>query len=333
MYIPPVNHTSIIFNRNSESITHFRISSSDDYVFVPQAANIEILKELRKILLTDKIKDDGQISIRDKYISLFDIQPLIADQKQKFENTKNFFETKLVNRLEKIYNNYRVIIHDFNYEKKELRIGFTTSNSYMNCSTIRFSKNGENLYLIDSETIYGDDVFKECKDILSGLYDALMNFYDFKTQNNYRIQMINSNLNTNISYHGVCIERENPESLFKDYFSLRLYEDDKIVKKINTSEISELVDGNEIEILKKSFVMINDCPKWMQKQLYEIRKNQIIEEEKLEEEKKLIELEKRKMEEHKKKLEEEKRLIELEKASKKEKRLELVKKIFPFIKK
>ena len=93
---------------------------------------------------------------------------------------------------------------------------------------------------------------------------------------------------------------------------------DSIVKKINSVDVQDIVKNNELEIFKRSFVMIEDCPKWMQKELYEIRKNQIIEEKRMEEELKLKQ--------------EEQKLIEIEKENKKQKKLQLIKKVFPFIK-
>ena len=59
--------------------------------------------------------------------------------------------------------------------------------------------------------------------------------------------------------------------------------------------------GKENEVLRRVFVKIKDCPKWSQTILYEIRQKQLEEEQKIE--------------------------------TKKQKRLELTRKFFPFLKK
>lgn len=63
------------------------------------------------------------------------------------------------------------------------------------------------------------------------------------------------------------------------------------------------IQGKEDEILKRIFIKINDCPKWCQEMLYEFRQNELVEEQK----------------------------IEIQNM-RKQKRLELKKKIFPFLK-
>ena len=70
----------------------------------------------------------------------------------------------------------------------------------------------------------------------------------------------------------------------------------------------EAIKENEMEIFKRIFVKISDCPIWMQGILYEERKKQVEELEKTEK-------------------------IRKQKEAKKQKRLEYIRKIFPFIKK
>ena len=69
----------------------------------------------------------------------------------------------------------------------------------------------------------------------------------------------------------------------------------------NSSIVNEIFTGKETEIFKSIFVKISDCPKWSQAMLYEIRNNQLLEEQKIEKQK--------------------------------QKRIELARKIFPFLKK
>lgn len=322
MYIPPVNHTILYFNSNKETDSCF-----DDFVNVPFEDTKEILCELKKILETTKIKDDGQISIYGECISLYDASNVRDKEYDKYEKIKKSLERSLRDILNyKFGESAKTIIYDFDFGDKDLRIGFTKHGDYTDCDTIIFSKSNNNLYLKEDDSLfYGKDIFEYCKDFLSNAYDKLIQFNDLCTQNKYHIPIINSKLKVDIVDSYIKIKKENPDNVFKPYFALLMFSD-SITKKINSTDVQDIVKNNEFEIFKRAFVMIENCPKWMQKELYEIRKNQIIEEKRLEEEiKKQKELELKLLEEQKK--------IELEKQEKKQKKIELVKRIFHFTKK
>lgn len=312
MSIPPVNHTILYFDSNKEINSSF----SDDFVNVPPEKTKEILCELKKILETTKIKDDGQISIYDECISLYDVGLVRSKEYNKYEKAKKKLAVKLENILRhKFGENSKAIIYDFNFNNKILRIGFTKYGNYIDCDTITFKKENNNLYLKEADSyFYGNEILKYCKDFLSNAYDELIKFNDLCTQNEHHISMINSKLNVVIVESHIKIEKENPQNIFKPYFAL-IFFSDCITKKINSTDICDIIKNKELEIFKRAFVMIDDCPKWMQKELYEIRKNQIIEEE--------LELKQLEYEAN----------IQKENELKKQKRKELLKNLFPFIKK
>lgn len=323
MYIPPVNHTILYF----DSCKEINSSFSDDFVNVPPEKTKEILCELKKILETTKIKDDGQISIYDECISLYDIGRVRSKEYAKYKKTKERLKIKLENILKhKFGENAKAIIYDFNFNDKILSIGFTKYGNYIDCDTMAFKKSNNNLYLKEADSyVWGQEILECCKDFLSNTYDEFIKFHDLFTQNKHRISMINSKLNVVIVESHIKIEKENPQNIFKPYFAL-IFFSDSIVKKINSIDVQDIVKNNELELFKRAFVMIQDCPKWMQKELYETRKKQISEEKLKEEEiQKQKELELIQLEEQKK--------IELERQEKKQKRLKLIKKIVPFIKK
>jgi len=318
MSISPINHTILYFDSNKEITSCF-----NDFVAVPYEEAKEILCELKKILETTKIKDEGQISIYDECISLYNVELVRRKEYAKYEKTKETLETTLRHILKYKFGNAKAIIYDFDFNNKILRIGFTNYGNYTDCESITFKKSNNNLYIKDDDThYYGKLIFEEYYNFLSNAYDELIKFNDLCTQNEHRISMINSKLNVTIVESHIKIEKQNHTNIFKPYFALLLFEN-SITKKINSIDVQDVVKGNELEIFKRAFVMINDCPKWMQKELYEIRKNQIIEEKRLEEEENLKkELELKQLEEQKN--------IQLKKE---QKRKQLVKKIFPFIKK
>lgn len=315
MYNTSVNHTILYFKENKEINSVFQ----SDFVNVPPEDTKEILYELKKILETTKIKDDGQISIYDECISLYDVGLVRSKEYTKYEKTKERLKIKFENILRHKFGEFsKAIIYDFDFNNKELKIGFTKYGNYIDCGTIKLKKSNNNLYLKEADSFAdGQNIFKHYKDFLSNAYNELIKFNDLCTQNESHISMINSKLGVTIFESHIKIEKENPKNIFKPYFALLMFSD-SIVKKINSVDVQDIVKNNELEIFKKAFVMIEDCPKWMQKELYEIRKNQIIEEKRMEEELKLKQ--------------EEQKLIEIEKENKKQKKLQLIKKVFPFIK-
>lgn len=322
MYIPPVNHTILYFNSKGEINSVF-----NDFVNVPYEDTKEILYELKKILETTKIKDNGQISIYDECISLYDVAAVNNKEYDKYEKTKERLKRSLNDISKyKFGNNAKSIIYDFDFDDKILHIGFTNYGDYTDCKSITFKKSNNDLYIEENDTcFYGKIIFEEYYNFLSTAYDELIKFNHLFTQSKHKVPMLNSKLNVNICYSFIEIEKENPRNIFKPYFSLQHFSN-CIVKKINSIDVQDIVKNNESEIFKRAFVMIEDCPKWMQKELYEIRKNQIIEEKRLEEEiKKKEELKLRQLEEEANKQKE----LDL----KKEKRKEIIKNIFHFIKK
>lgn len=320
MYNTPINHTMLYFKENEEINSIFQ----SNFVNVPPEDTKEILYELKKILETTKIKDNGQISIYDKYISLYNVGLVRSKEYAKYQKTLETLKTTLRHILRyKFGSNAKAIIYDFNFLYNCLDIGFTNYGDYTDCESITFKKSNNNLYMEKDDThYYGKILFEEYYNFLSNAYDELIKFNHLFTQGEHKVPMINSKLNVQICYSYIEIEKENPKNMFKPYFALEFFSD-SITKKINSIDVQNIVKNNELEIFKKSFVMIENCPKWMQKELYEIRKNQIIEEKRIEEELK-------QQEEELRLKQEEQKLIEIEKENKK---LQLIKKIFPFIKK
>ena len=122
MYNTPINHTILYFKENKERNSVFQ----SDFVNVPPEDTKEILYELKKILETSKIKDDGQISIYDECISLYDVGFVRSKEYAKYEKTKETLKASLRNILRyKFGNNAKIIIYDFKFNNKRLDIGFT----------------------------------------------------------------------------------------------------------------------------------------------------------------------------------------------------------------
>ena len=258
----------------------------------------EILNELKTVLNSEKNKDNH-------CISLYDVAHLIKEKTNELERNKDYFKRIFDSSLENKYDlDSFCCIHDFDYNKMEMFISFFIYDVRYD---IIFTKIGETLYIKKGEFFLNDNVFAVLKDNLSKLYDKFIEYGQFSNQSNHRIKPVNSNLLVSVSCFGVSIfKRKNRNYYTKDNdFKLEAPIYSKQYRyECNYSTVINAINGKEDEFFKQIFIKIEDCPEWMRTKIYEIRKNQLIEEQKIEEETK-----------------------------KKQKRLELVRKVLPFLKK
>ena len=267
--------------------------------YKPLSNNKEILEEFIKLLTKEKNKDTD-------CISLYDISNLIREFGNQYKYIKDKYNDYLEDILKSENHNSRLIIYDFDYEKNQLEIGLKYWNDY---DKIIFSKQNEDLYVVESESLYSQEILTLIGKDLSDLYDEFMKFYNFKVQFSYDIKSINSNFMIDIDQYGVNIFVNSPSNrFFKDFeLSSHSYKSGYDYECNSTTVLSTL-QGKEDELFKRIFVKIDDCPLWSKQTLYQIRQEQLAEEKKLEERKTY-------------------------KKEKKEKKLELKRKLFPWLKK
>lgn len=268
----------------------------------PLSNSKQILEEIKRIITQPRNKDN-------RAISLYDVAMLLKKQYCQLEiikeKYKNIFDCLVKN---KFGYGYLVVIHNFNYETNELHISFGSHHSELD--DIYFKKN-DDLYVTKSETSRSrtSEILKLLGDDLSKLYDEFIKNRDFKKQINYGFKSRNSQFYVDIGSHGVEIYALNTSivsALLAD-FKLSMYSyKNEFEYNCNSANVINELEGNENELFKRIFVKINDCPEWMRVQLYKIRQNQLAEEQRIEDEKKYKEM-------------------------KKQKRLELRNKIFPFL--
>lgn len=303
----------VYFYTNQEiSIKEYEESKFKRYK--PITSSSEIVEEIKSILLAEKNNSSD-------CISLFDIVQLLKKTTYDYERVKKRYQHQFNNIIKNIFGNGgRIIVYDFDYRKKLLKIGFKilslefrgSSATYdplkKDYEEINFAKQNGDLYIVNSKTWYDKKVFAALSSKLSMLYDELISFSDYKNTNYYIpniIKSVNTNFWIDISVNGVGIlvkPLENSYLLFS-----RSYSNDYLIE-CNSSIVIESLKNKESEIFKRIFVKIDDCPEWCQATLYEMRQNQLAEEQRIEEEIK-------------------------QKEAKKQKKLELKRKIFPFLKK
>lgn len=306
---PDVIFNTIQYSKNDEKVyfyTNKKITTKvyEESKFTkhkPITSRTEILEEVKRVLTAPKNKDNN-------CVSLYDVAVLISQMYYKYDSIKDNCKSRIDSLIaQEFCSSTRVVIYDFDYNNKELRIGFKyLGDDY---DEITFIKKDGDLYVSKSESWWGTRVLRAIGTELSELYDQFIKFSDYKIDHNYGVKPVNSNFFVNISPYGVDIYTKSMTNRFMKDFELTFprhagdYEYD-----CNSTTVISAFRGKENEIFKRIFVKIDDCPKWSQAMLYEIRQNQLAKEQKIEDKIK-------------------------NKEKKKQKRLELTRKIFPFLRK
>ena len=273
--------------------------------YKPIASRTEILEELKRVLLAPKNKYADCISLYDVLVLLKKLKSEYRCLEERYENNFNY----IVQRRFEEYS--AVVYHGFDYEKKFLHISFKKYRCG-HYDDIYFAKQNGDLYVVKSKSLWTDEVFSTLCSSLSEMYDELLKHADYK---DYMAQTtnrkpINSNFNVSISNHGIIISVKDFNNWYGNELELSAsssYEDGYELK-CNSSIVINAFRGNEEEVFRRIYVKISDCPEWSQSMLYEIRQQQLAEEQKIEDKLRYKEM-------------------------KKEKRLALTRKIFPFLKK
>ena len=286
------NDKKVYFYTNQD-ITTKAYEESKFKNYKPITSRTEILEEVKNVLLAQNNKDNDCISLYDVLMLLKKINNEYESVEKRYKNRFNY-DVK-----ERLGESRSVCYHGFDYEKNILHISFKyySSSDY---ADMYFAKQNGDLYVVKSESCWTDEVFSALSSSLSEMYDELLkyaDYMDYKFTKNAR-KPVNSNFNVKISHHGVWLTVEDFNNRYMNELELFApsYKDSYELK-CNSSIVNEAISGKETEIFKRIFVKISDCPEWSQAMLYEIRQNQLAEEQR------------------------------------KQKRLELARKIFPFLKK
>ena len=290
-------------------------------MMIPINSQTIILEEIKKILTS---KDNNDYNC----ISLYDVAILLRKLRTEYDNMEKQFNNTLDYYMEKNFSEDSfIILYDFDFENKLLHIGFQIhfdiNDLNKECMDIYFAKRNGDLYIAKTQNesypdkLFIDDVFNVLSSKLSIMYDEFLTYADYKDyKNSKNINPISSLFDVYIGDDAINIHFKN------DLYLIALSCSNKYNIKCNSNIVIESIKGKENEIFKRIFVNISDCPIWCQKQLLEIRKKQ------LELKQKQLELKQKQLDELKQRQEEQIKYEEM----KRQKRLTLIKKIFPFIK-
>lgn len=270
--------------------------------YKPITTKAEILEEIKSVLVSPK-------NISTECVTLYDVCVLNRKINNDYDSIEKKYYPILNSCLaENLGSSSSICIHKFDHENNLLHISFRrwNGNDY---DDIYFTKEDGDLRVVKSESCWAKEVFAAISPQLSKMFDEYVLYNEVKNWNRSKngIKPVNSNFLVNINSYGVSIYVTNPNNRLQNEFKLLVPSyDDKYSTECNSSSVIEAVKGNEGEILKRIYVNINDCPLWMREILRMNRKQEIEEVNKLEK-------------------------IKKQKEENKQKRLEFIRKIFPFV--
>lgn len=267
------NDKKVYFYTDKEITTNV-YEDSKFTTYKPITSRAKILEEEKRVLVAPKNKDSN-------CISLYDISLLLRKFRSEYDAITKRYNLSDIVKLK--FNDWSdVVVYDFDYENEILKIGFKMYNSE-DYAEICFAKQNGDLYIVKSKSCWTNEVFEVLSSKLYDMYDELLKHADYKDnrKSKYCIKAVNSNFCVNISHYGVGIFVKSFTNRFMNEFKLFApsYSMDYTFE-CNSSIVHEAFNDKEDEIFKRIFVKISDCPEWSQAMLYEIRQNQLAEEQK-----------------------------------------------------
>ena len=157
----------------------------------------------------------------------------------------------------------------------KLNIGLKNGEEY---DRIVLAKQDGDLYVVESESRYSQELLSYVGKDLSDFYDKLLKFYDIKKQHAYGKNTINTSFKVELCSYGVTIYT-GPTKGFGSHrsdFSISSHSyTDEYKYKCNSTLILNTTQGNEEEIFKSIFIRIDDCPECIKAKFYQIRQAQL----------------------------------------------------------
>ena len=221
--------------------------------------NITLLEEIKRILLYQDKLDEN-------IISLYELSELIKKKNINFQKmmSRNFKTIITTN-----CSNIKFSIQSVNFNENELIFLLEYNKQYK----ISCKKENDKLKIAPLITTPNFIISKFNTEKIEEIYNNIMKYKDYINEEYYRVPSINSSFLINITHQGISLYNEqNQQKHF--LLSSYIFKEDYILK---TDEplIQKLINNNEELILLKTYIKIENCPKWAQNQLYKIRQKQI----------------------------------------------------------
>ena len=236
------------------------------------------------LLIVENILNSNEVNKDTESISLLSVLNLLKKNYNNFEEFEKYIEKCIYSRVK---NNYgysaSFIIGNFDYEYNELPAAFKT-HSTGDYKDIIFSKRksednyinntnkSDDLYIKKSDHYEDMNLIVLLADLLSSYYDKCIEYKSKKTSEVNFIKTNNTNFRVSIKYNAV-------ELYFKGLGSVSSVDYSFITNDyryyINSSNIINILKDKEDVFFSKIYVRINDCPNWMQDKLRTIRYEEI----------------------------------------------------------
>lgn len=278
---PHVSFNTVQYSKNdkklyfytSEEISTKEYEESKVKVFNKTVGIDDVIKELDRVILEGKNKDEDAIS-------LYSVAHLVKDINNEYEDTKNNYEDKLNSTVRESLNSDSIIaVHDIDFKEKKIKLSFR-EYSFMDFEEITFSLEEDDIRVLNTDGHNASLVFTSISNTLKDMYDDLEAFSNFKDYQNSSInkEAINTDFNVDISQYGVSLYKIDFNDKKYVEFSSPSYSD-KYKLNANSGKLNKAFDGFEDDIFKNIYIKIEDCPKWSQAMLKEKRQDELKKEE------------------------------------------------------
>lgn len=207
-------------------------------------------------------------------ISVFEILKIYREIKEEKEKVQQALKERITEKIKEINPDYVVDIDEFDYREmtlsilvyryprpKETKFVFGMQEGIFECSFEGAIKAD----LTDIIGIIGDEV-KELYQNAVKLKEYETTYLDEKS--------VNSDFFVNLSATFLSIYY-NKRALTSDFKVVSFFEGDILYSKWNNCGIEEILEGREMEFVKKIFVSIASCPEWLQELLMPVRQAQV----------------------------------------------------------
>lgn len=223
--------------------------------------NKNLLEEIQKTLL---YKDNFDENI----ISLYELSLII---KKKHQNMKKMIIRNSKKAINNNCNNISLHISSVNFKTGELILILDFGNTYK----IRCKKENGKIILTPFNNTPNFIISNFNIEELSTIYDNVMKYKEYVTEECYRVTSTNNNFLTNITKDGVSVYSKQESK--NDFIISSYVFKDHFVLNTESSLINQILKNNEVLILKNTYIEIEKCPKWAQEKLYQLRQKTIIE--------------------------------------------------------
>lgn len=298
--IPNVSESSL------EQCLKIIFESNPDVIF----NNIQYSKKNKKVyfytnkvISTKKYEESKKVKYKPITSSseiLSELKNVLSTGKNRDNNYISLYEIINIikqknNQYEQIKNNYKLeLAYTSRSKYNDLNIiiyDFDYKKSelvigvkyFKHYDKIAFSKKEGDLFITESESFLANDILALSGNTLSELYDEFIKYKDFKEQYKYSLKSINSKFSIDISPHQISIYMKDLRLTAYSY-------KDEYQYSCNSNIVISAFQGKENEIFKKILIKIEDCPKYYRTILYKKKNNQLSKEQKIEDKQKKLEL-------------------------------------------